>query len=1112
MKEVEGRKARAFRRSIAVSVPSLLLAALIAVSASAVDTTSTSDVRVVTVPFGTNTAAVSMVGDAIALQRGTAPGGLWPGSGPLIRIDPDLPSGAGIWIGDMNTHLQVVGGYLLGGVEQAFVWTESGGAVEVPDPPGLVPGPIFRATGISDDGWIVGIYRAQANTCGFPEINPCGFLAKPSGDTYTVTTFTGQPHYAYFGAQDIELVSVGSTNAHVAVGFGLVWSDDDPDNPWHLLETGTTPPTRVDAFDVNRIGEIVGTFYAVGADSQAAYWASPVAPMRPLAPLTGHSRAEASAINDAGVIVGFSGVAATVGTAVYWTNLAPGANDLGHLNVGTAFSSAYAINEQGIIVGESAGDAVMWDVVGDYEVGAVIEIDPIADEVVEPGALVERTFTWSGTPGLVNPSLLSVAVLGGTPGNPVLHGATDSSVEFFWLAPPESGVHEFTFEVISPYLGIPNATETFTLTVGSSTDAVFISINERVAVADDTTVSLPVVIQVAESVSVSDEVITSSSILITISESVGVSDEVITSPSILITIGESVGVSDEVITSPSVLITISESVGVLETVTMTPPVVITITEAVGVSDEVGATPGSLGSVAGMKWEDLDGDGARDPGEGPLEGVIIYLDLDDDASYDTGEPSTVSGTDGTYAFTDLTSGLWIVREIVPGGYTQTVPSAAQQGEHRVTIAGSDAVTDIDFGNQPTLNLPPLIEPIDDIVVDVGEFVLIAPVFTDPEGDALIHVWSGYPPSTVMVINGVIPYLPPLEEAGMVFNVILTVTERDNPANVAVETFSITVKQVNQPATIEPIPDVFAVPGQRIVVTPAITDLDGDPFMMAWQGGPPNAVINGIYILTPTADQAGDAYSIVATVLQDGSPVATEAFTLFVAGEPTVPGGAAGIPPVAGSGVAIPVSGSGFDPGSSVGIFLFSDPQLLGTADVGPDGSFATTVEIPLDTPGGEHTIVVMGLDPDGVLRILEGSLQIVVDADADGLTAEEEELTGTDPGNSDTDGDGVIDGIDPSWLDHFVSGQGNGDFTSRLAKIRLRLHIALVQLAVRWGERQTALDLIASLEGRADGCGSKADRSDWITDCDTQAEFNTLLALLRRNVATMDLPDRPTRWK
>jgi hypothetical protein len=136
-----------------------------------------------------------------------------------------------------------------------------------------------------------------------------------------------------------------------------------------------------------------------------------------------------------------------------------------------------------------------------------------------------------------------------------------------------------------------------------------------------------------------------------------------------------------------------------------------------------------------------------------------------------------------------------------------------------------------------------------------------------------------------------------------------------------------------------------------------------------------------------------------------------------------------------------------------------------------------------------------------------------DTDFDGLSGLEEALTGTDPSNPDTDTDGLIDGLDVSWLAQFIVETPNNAFKRKwLGKIRVRIQLYAAELAVRFGDRSKALSIIDDLAKRADGCGSGPDRNDWIRDCDVQAEFNVLRGIYRRNVAEMDLPDPPRWWE
>jgi len=80
----------------------------------------------------------------------------------------------------------------------------------------------------------------------------------------------------------------------------------------------------------------------------------------------------------------------------------------------------------------------------------------------------------------------------------------------------------------------------------------------------------------------------------------------------------------------------------------------------------------LGSLSGIKYEDLDGDGVRDAGEPGLVGWTIFLDRNADGALDQDEVSTQTDADGRYTFTGLLPGLYTLAEVQRAGWTQTSP--------------------------------------------------------------------------------------------------------------------------------------------------------------------------------------------------------------------------------------------------------------------------------------------------------------------------------------------------------------------------------------------------------------------------------------------------------
>ena len=74
-----------------------------------------------------------------------------------------------------------------------------------------------------------------------------------------------------------------------------------------------------------------------------------------------------------------------------------------------------------------------------------------------------------------------------------------------------------------------------------------------------------------------------------------------------------------------------------------------------------------------------------------------------------------------------------------------------------------------------------------------------------------------------------------------------------------------------------------------------------------------------------------------------------------------------------------SGTGFAPGSSVRVWLFSEPAELSQLTADSSGNFTGRALVPSATPVGEHTIQLNGISKDGQLRSV--ALGVVVQPDA-----------------------------------------------------------------------------------------------------------------------------------
>jgi len=74
-------------------------------------------------------------------------------------------------------------------------------------------------------------------------------------------------------------------------------------------------------------------------------------------------------------------------------------------------------------------------------------------------------------------------------------------------------------------------------------------------------------------------------------------------------------------------------------------------------------------------------------------------------------------------------------------------------------------------------------------------------------------------------------------------------------------------------------------------------------------------------------------------------------------------------------SVEVSGDGFAPGATIAVWVFSEPQLLGTPTVGADGAFLQSFVLPADLEVGPHVLQINGEGPDGSQRSLSFGIAV-----------------------------------------------------------------------------------------------------------------------------------------
>ncbi|HUT09316.1 MAG TPA: SdrD B-like domain-containing protein, partial [Thermoguttaceae bacterium] len=87
-----------------------------------------------------------------------------------------------------------------------------------------------------------------------------------------------------------------------------------------------------------------------------------------------------------------------------------------------------------------------------------------------------------------------------------------------------------------------------------------------------------------------------------------------------------------------------------------------------------------GRIEGQRWDDANGDGVKDPGEGYVGGSLIYVDLNHNGQFDDGEPSSVtSPADGSYSIEIDFKAMGLVTTPLQVAGTLTARTADYQGE-------------------------------------------------------------------------------------------------------------------------------------------------------------------------------------------------------------------------------------------------------------------------------------------------------------------------------------------------------------------------------------------------------------------------------------------------
>ena len=227
-----------------------------------------------------------------------------------------------------------------------------------------------------------------------------------------------------------------------------------------------------------------------------------------------------------------------------------------------------------------------------------------------------------------------------------------------------------------------------------------------------------------------------------------------------------------------------------------------------------------------------------------------------------------------------------------------PSAGDAGSAAITLTVTDdGVPMASDAEQITItvgsgNHPPVLDPIGDRSVRLGEPWEIGLGASDPDGDALSFACDGAPPGATLTDGGAgAASLGGAGDPAGNFALLCRVTDVGSPPASDEEAFTLTVGTVNRPPVLDPLGAIRE--GDAIFVRLTARDPDGDALHFAAEGLPGAAAFvdhgDGTAELSwrPAAGDAG-TYTVSFTVTDDGVPPESASAALVIeAAEPAAP---------------------------------------------------------------------------------------------------------------------------------------------------------------------------------------------------------------------------------
>lgn len=149
-------------------------------------------------------------------------------------------------------------------------------------------------------------------------------------------------------------------------------------------------------------------------------------------------------------------------------------------------------------------------------------------------------------------------------------------------------------------------------------------------------------------------------------------------------------------------------------------------------------------IEGYIWKDANRDKERDLEEQHFAGWRVYLDLNENLTWDSVEPFSLTDMNGHYVINHLEPGCYNVRQEIQGDWVQTYPDGGQA--HIINLNAYQAVMNADFGNGfPPGSVRGEDIPVNKLIPDLDAWLNGHPTVANSiiwEDGAGSHVWTSW----------------------------------------------------------------------------------------------------------------------------------------------------------------------------------------------------------------------------------------------------------------------------------------------------------------------------------------------------------------------------------